>query len=207
MTPIENFNQNIIKVKENLSIYQIMSSSISKALDLTDILRMSLVFAISALDCYVHDLVVAKALWIIKNASTPPLRFDKLKTGYVLLFNVHTNGRVDRSYEAIESSLRKSLSWQSFQHPDKISEIIGSITDNDIWQELENNINEKGKEIRKRLELIAQRRDSIVHEADINPITRTSSPERYPIDYISVKQSVEFIEQIINKINSIVWSE
>ncbi len=54
---IDQFNINIETVKHLGVIYSAFENHLTPAVDLSDILRSEIVLAVSALDCFIHDLV------------------------------------------------------------------------------------------------------------------------------------------------------
>ena len=77
---IEQFRQNIQRVRNLGSIYQALSSQTTEALDLSDLLRSELVMAVSALDHFVHELV--------RLGMLEAYRGDRARTDALLRFQI-----------------------------------------------------------------------------------------------------------------------
>jgi len=68
------------------------------------------------------------------------------------------------------------LSYLSFQDPDKIAEGLALIwTDNHKWVKIAETMGLGHNETRTKLKLIVGRRNAIVHESDIDPVTNTKT--------------------------------
>ncbi|MBC8204409.1 MAG: hypothetical protein H8E87_02725, partial [FCB group bacterium] len=69
-TAYNQFKQHISYVRDLHSIYTAISQQITGAIDLSDILRAELVFAVSAFDFYIHEVVKTGLIEIYLNTRT-----------------------------------------------------------------------------------------------------------------------------------------
>ena len=84
-------------------------------------------------------------------------------------------------------------SYMSFQSPDKISQAFRLISPIDLWSELEIQLDNPKKDLKKQLSLIVDRRNKIVHEGDLSP----TFPRRpWTISTGDALQAREFIEHL-----------
>lgn len=72
---IEQFNINIETVKHLGAIHSIFTTQLTPAVDLSDILRSQIVLAVSALDCFIHDLVRIGMSEIFQGSENLPNSF------------------------------------------------------------------------------------------------------------------------------------
>lgn len=103
----------------------------------------------------------------------------------------------------LENQIISQHSWKSFQQSKKIEEALALVSDKKLWEEISRLLNVDSEELKKRLNLIVDRRNKIAHEADIAP----SSPgvvERWPIDEIMVEDILTFIQNIVTTIHKII---
>ena len=99
----------------------------------------------------------------------------------------------------VETAIRKSHSFLSFQHPDKLAEAIRLIHSDPIWPALENRIGVPAKDLKEHLKLIVDRRNKIAHEADIDP----SYPGlRWPITKHDTSVATDYLVSLVEAINS-----
>ncbi|WP_293155965.1 HEPN domain-containing protein [Okeania sp. SIO2C9] len=71
-----------------------------------------------------------------------------------------------------------------------------------MWQEVGNIMGRTDKDIKQELKIIIDRRNKIAHEADIDPTL--SLGNRWGIDEIMVGDAVDFIEEVVDSIHSII---
>lgn len=69
---LEQFRVSINRVRDMISLYRSLNSQATAVLDLSDILRASLVLAVSALDYYVHEVVTLGMLEIYHGQRPEP---------------------------------------------------------------------------------------------------------------------------------------
>lgn len=102
----------------------------------------------------------------------------------------------------LENEIRETLSYKSFQQPDKIADAIRLISDKKLWDEVGNLMGKSAKEIKQQLTAIVDRRNKIAHEADIDPSYGIGNCLN--IDEILVNDAVDFIEQLVETIHQIL---
>ncbi|BAZ28343.1 hypothetical protein NIES4074_07740 [Cylindrospermum sp. NIES-4074] len=105
----------------------------------------------------------------------------------------------------LEDEIRKSLSYKSFQEPDKIADAIRLISDKKLWDEVAIKISgniKQAQPIKQQLSFIVDRRNKIAHEADIDPSLGIGY--RWDIDELMVNDAVSFIEQVVESIHQIL---
>ncbi len=104
----------------------------------------------------------------------------------------------------LEDEIRQRHSYKSFQQPDSIADAIKLISDKKLWLEVASIIGRPKKDIKQELKIIIDRRNKIAHEADITLQQTLSLGNRLPIDEIMVGDPVNFIEQVVDSIHSIL---
>lgn len=195
---ISQFRLNINSVKNLHSLYLAFNQQ-NSTLDLSEILRAQIVLSVSALDCFVHDLIKLGTTEIYlgqrnfdsKTAIKP--NFDENKLIYLL-----TKSK-EEQINAIENYVRIVNVTKSFQTPVIIRENLLKIGIDNVWNKVSQKINIPQTEIESTLQLIIERRNKISHEADIDIQTNTKR-EINPEETIS---NVEFIEKICETISTI----
>jgi hypothetical protein len=60
-------------------------------------------------------------------------------------------------------------------------------------------------DVRTRLDVIVDRRNRIAHEGDIDPTMGIG--EKYPIDFPTVQQAVDFLDSLVHAIQSVAIAE
>ena len=185
--------------------------------ELKDILRAQIVYAVSAMDRYIHEIVKIGIINSYLGQKTPT---EKWKSTCIPLPKVQDIVNIEKRTDL--SSFQKTtliaqllnqivepiLKNMSFQHPDKIKDALSY-----IWEEphkmqsvttvinynlVGNNSNEKTKYLEQKLQLIVTRRNKIVHEADWDITTG----DRCAICKNEVDDIISFIEKFVMAIHS-----
>jgi len=206
---MDQFNRNIKAIKEMEALYDHLTDYLKLPNDLSDILRAQLVYAVSALDKLIHELVRIGMLqaFIDKRPKTRKFNsfsisletYDKIKQ-----LNQSTNSLPSETPEYFfEQEIIFKHRHRSFQDSDTISEALSLIwEEKQKWQKIALSFNTSDDHLKKQLKSIVSRRNQIVHEADIDLQTNS----RNSIDKEDVKEAVEFISKLGEKIFEAVTS-
>jgi hypothetical protein len=196
---IEQFRISISRVRDLIAVYNFVKAQTTSLLDLSDILRAALVLAVSALDYYVHEVVRIGMLEIHREQRPESSAFCRFQ---IALGSARQPLNVQQNTDSwLEDEIRERHGYKSFQQPDSIADAIRLISDKKLWEEVAVNMSRTAKDIKDELRLIVDRRNKIAHEADLDP---TYPGSRWSIDDISVKEAVEFIEQVVESIHNIL---
>lgn len=176
----EAFCRSIERARALCGIQSILSGSVSKALDTSDILRAAVVLCVSAFDFLIHDIFrVEVGIRYRKKHS-----IDRLK----IPFDVVVSGRpMDAS---IDEYVAEMNSYRSFIDPGKYAEAMGCFVSHP-WTRLAVALGQEERSLKERLRSIYQWRNRIVHEADIKPVL--AGVELWPIEHQDVLDAVEDI--------------
>ena len=199
--PISQMQHNMIMYDHFTNILHIPST------DVSDLLRYQLIYAVSAFDKLVHDLIIVGVQEIVVGKRKPTCKFlshpFKASTflSYISDRDKHSTFSPDETAEfLIRNEMMQKLSTLSFQAPDKLKDGLSYIWDESHKMQLiaddmiQSNSSKGEKEIilKQRLQLIIDRRNQIVHEGDINPMTN----EKREITKEMTVETVEFIEKL-----------
>jgi hypothetical protein len=189
----DQFRISISRVRDLIAVHNSVKAISTPALDLSDILRAALVLSVSALDYYVHEVVRLGMLEVYNGSRPEPPAFSR--------FQVYL-GSTRSLDNLLEDEIRQRHSYKSFQQPDNIAEAIRLISDKKLWEEVGNVMDRSAKDIKQELSIIVDRRNKIAHEADINPAYNLG--DRWEINEEDVNDAVDFIEQVVESIHSIL---
>ncbi|MCX6074099.1 MAG: HEPN domain-containing protein [Campylobacterales bacterium] len=205
----KEFDVQIQSCKELYAVYGHLKNNLSYPLDLSDLLRAQVVYAVSALDKLVHELVKKGMVEIFEGKRLKTTTFSNFGISLNTLIKIQEVGSiaVPQSIEETaiywferEISLKhKSL---SFQAPDKISEALSLIwLEEHKWQKIHFNIiiqpigslvTMTERDMKTYLKNIVARRNQIVHEADINIICNSKDT----MDEDEANNIVQFIDAL-----------
>jgi len=187
---IDQFCENLARARSLAGLAQSLSSLTTAAVDLSDILRASLVLAVSALDHFVHEFARLGMLEVHRG--------HRPTTDAYLSFRVPMSaareGMADTSRdEWLDQAIREAHSWLSFQHPDKIADAIRFVSNVRLWEQVASELGMTSRTVRAQLGAIIDRRNKIAHEADMDP---TNPGLRWPINEALVRDAIDFIEKM-----------
>ena len=195
---INQFRTNLLRVQSLSSIVDALESQTTQALDLSDILRAELVLGVSALDQFVHEAV--------RLGMLESYRGTRARTQAFLRFQVSLESALEgigggSGEQWLDDQIRLRNGYRSFQTPDSIADAVRLVSEVRLWDEVGQRMGVSSQDVRENLSLIADRRNKIAHEADINP---SPYEELWPIDRQTVTGAIDFIESIAECIYMII---
>ncbi|HBK96465.1 MAG TPA: hypothetical protein DD001_03620 [Microcoleaceae bacterium UBA10368] len=200
---IDQFRISIARVRHLIAVHNSLKAQASSVLDLSDMLRASLVLAVSALDYYIHEVVRIGMLEIHRGQRPEPPAFSGFQ---ISLGSARVGINAGQNIDSwLEDEIRQRHSYKSFQKPDNIAEAVRLICDKNLWEAVSINMGrlaKDAKDIKQQLSRIVDRRNKIAHEADIDPAY--SIGDRWPIDELLVNEAVDFLEQVVESIHKIL---
>jgi hypothetical protein len=202
---LKQFDVNVLSARQLGIIFLAFSDKVTEAICLDELLRAELVWAVSALDCYVHDVVRIGMTQAFDAGSGEPnayLNFG-VSLGFVkrLLTSVSEPDRL----ALFDQEIRRVHGFKTFQNADSISQALSLIGLKSIWDKVGNTLCMSSTDVRTRLDVIVDRRNRIAHEGDIDPTMGIG--EKYPIDFPTVQQAVDFLDSLVHAIQSVAIAE
>lgn len=197
---LDLFNRNIDVARQSGGIYDYLAKSMVGVISFDDLLRAQLVNSVSAFDKLIHDLVRVGMVEIYLGAreATPKYLAEPIS------IQVHKDlmaASVPPKEYIFEQAIIKKLKVVSYQEPSKVADGLSYIWgESQKWQKISAAMSDSEVNVKTMLKLIADRRNVIVHEADIDPITN----ERLGITKEECEDVTSFIQICGNKIAGLV---
>ncbi|MEN5235054.1 HEPN domain-containing protein [Sphingobacterium faecium] len=164
---------------------------------ISDILRSEIVYIVSALDKFLHDVVKVGILEIfnLQRQETPAFNNFSISISQMnSIMNPLTNQNPNAILEEIVITNHRHL---SFQDPDKIAQALSLIwLETHKWQKIAIKLGMTEMALKVELKNIVIRRNQIVHEGDIDLF----SNDIQDINENDVLKSVNFINSLVNAI-------
>jgi len=186
---LDQFNENMKRARELVALGEHLDTLTTSAIDISDILRASLVLGVSALDHFVHEFVRLGMLDVhrgIRQATDAHLAFRiPLSHARVALANVN-------EHDWLDQAVREAHGWQSFQHPDKIADALRLVSGISLWEAIGAELGTTSKGVKAQLAAIVDRRNKIAHEADLDA---TNPGTRWPINAGLVRDALHFVDR------------
>lgn len=187
------FKQNTVYARDLIATAMAISAQVTSAINTDDLLRAALVQGVSAFDHFVHEEVRARMIATQLGMHPRAAGFDRFR---VSLSSVQTAlGTGGTAW--LESEIREQHGYLSFQQPDKVADAFRLITNIKLWDAVAVRMGKNAADVKRQLKLIVDRRNKIAHEADTDV---TPPRTRYPISDVMVRDSLDFLENIVDAI-------
>ena len=163
--------QNVTRAAELGALYDHLVNNVAIPNAFDDLLRSQLVYAVSAFDKLVHDLVRIGMVQAFAGARRPTEKYlnEGIQLRHLALLSPVS---IPPPAVAFEQIVREKLSTLSFQDPNKLADGLSFIwPETQKWHVLAGALGMSDDDARTTLRLIATRRNAIVHEADLDPVT------------------------------------
>ena len=195
---IEQFRKNVDRVRAIGGLYEALEQLTTPVVDTTDLLRTQIVMIVSALDHYIHEITRIGMLEIYDGVRSPTNAFLRFQVA----LDAALSGFTEQGGSTwLETEIREKHGYQVFQQPDKIADAVRLFSSCELWPSVASQLGLTTQEVKDELRLIVDRRNKIVHEADLDP----SYPGiRWPIAPSDSARAVDFIQSVCEAIHSVV---
>ena len=176
----------------------------------SELLRSSVVAAVSALDRYVHDLVVHHSWKLLSRSEAQiPTELKKIAISVTSVKAALTRLRSDRNArpgglvkQAIQERLHRDF---TFQKPDDILKASKMLGIRDFWDNVASEMPgpPSKADVISKLRDISSRRNQIVHEADLVRKTKAKEITLRDISRTDAERWVSWINDFVRAIDSV----
>ena len=152
-------------------LYTFLNAHVAAPVSYDDLLRSRFVYAVSAFDKLIHDLVRIgmNEIFSGKRPATPKYLAEPIPLSFVLQLTSNLGTPPEVVFEQIVTTKLRTL---TFQDPEKVSDGLSYIwNEAHKWKRIAGEMGKQENAVRTQLKLIVSRRNAIVHEADTDPIT------------------------------------
>jgi hypothetical protein len=165
------FHKNIRQATELGVLYDLLNSTVAIPEQFDDLLRSQIVNAVSAFDKLMHDLIRIGMVRIFENQRPSTSKYLSESVAIQHLPAL-APGTVPPPPVRFEEIVREKLSTLSFQDPSKITDGLSYIwNESQKWHQIALGLGMIDADARRKQKLIVTRRNAIVHEADLDPVT------------------------------------
>lgn len=170
------FNQSIFESKQNSILHDYLTTQVRVPAPFDDLLRGQLVIVVAAFDKLLHDIIrigMCQTFSGIRPA-TPMYHSESIS---IQLHSEIVTATVPPKEHVFERAIMTKLGHLSFQHPDKVSKGLSLIwTEKHKWDKIGEKMGFTGHFASTQMKIISVRRNAIVHESDIDPLTNLKNP-------------------------------
>jgi hypothetical protein len=158
------------------ALHAYLSQAVKVPCDFDDLLRSQLVYAVSAFDKLMHDLIRIGMVATFAGHRVPTNRYHAEPITIQFYVTLMAATLPPQEY-LFEQEIVRKLGRLSFQDPDKVAEGLSLIWDEPYkWAKIAGAMGWRTDDARTKLKLIVGRRNAIVHESDMHPLTNAKTP-------------------------------
>jgi hypothetical protein len=195
---LDRFHENLNRAQSLAALAQSLGNLTTPAVDLSDLLRASLVHAVSALDHYLHELVRIGMLEVHRGLR--PMTDAHL--AFKVPLSATRSALADPAQDQwLEQAILDTHSWQSFQQPERIADALRLISSVKLWEAVALELRVAQRDVKAQLSLLVDRRNKIAHEADMDP---TNPGHRWPISSVLVQEALDFVDKLAGAIFKVI---
>lgn len=197
---IQEFLKSLEDSSQLCSLYSHCVEELKLPGEYSDLLRMSVTYCMSSLDKLIHDLVVFGMVEIYAGRRPPTSKY--LNESISVQGHLELNSATVPPAEIVFSGIvKQKISHLSFLDPNKLVDALSLIwTETHKWQAISNAMGRDQSLVVTELRNIYKRRNSIVHEADIDPSTNG----KMPIELTDAERIERFIKDLGVTIHSLI---
>lgn len=192
-TEFKLFQSHLDQARQMVATSAVLEATLTRAIDVSDLLRSALVQCVSAFDHFIHEEVRVRMHAVHAGpVANWPAAFSRFSVSLATV-----DAALHGTTGWLDQEIREQHGYLSFQHPDKIAGAFKLVSSTPLWPAVAADLGADPATVRRRLQLIVDRRNKIAHEADFDPTPPTS---RYPISRPLVDDSLEFLESVASSI-------
>ena len=170
------FHRNLALARDLSGLHELLSNIVTVPKTFDDLLRSQLVYAVSAFDKFMHDLVRIGMIEIFMGSRVGTSKYDAEPISMQAHAEI-VNATIPPKEHFFEQALVRKFKTVSFQDPVKVADGLSYIwNESQKWQKIALSMGMTDGTVRTQLKLIVDRRNAIVHEADIDPLTGAKNP-------------------------------
>lgn len=170
------FDSSMDEARHLTSLYDHLSRQITVPYPFQDLLRAQVVYAVGAFDKLLHDIIRIGMRECFLGIRTPTSKY-LAETISLEFHSTLLSASIPPRELLFEREVVKKLGWQSFQQPAAVADGLSLVwPDNKKWEKIAVAISSDQQKVTTKLKLIATRRNAIVHESDMDPLTNAKTP-------------------------------
>ncbi|MEH1907146.1 HEPN domain-containing protein [Nostoc sp.] len=188
--------------KNQTSLYEYLETSIKSPFSFDDLLRFQIVYSVSAFDKLIHDVIRIGMIEIFTGRRQPTPKYLAESISISTYHELIPATFPPKEY-IFEQAIVKKLKIISYQEPEKVADGLSYIwNEKQKWQQIAIKMGIDDKVAKTTLKLIVDRRNSIVHEADID----LSIGKKYSINKIECQSITNFLFKCGEEIVGLVFN-
>jgi hypothetical protein len=170
------FNKSVEEAKQHSVLYDYLVSQVRVPAPFDDLLRGQIVVTVAAFDKLMHDLIRIGMCQTFSGTRSGTAKYHNESIS-IQLHSALVSATVPPKELLFEGAIVAKLGHLSFQHPDKIADGLSLIwPETQKWEKIGTAMGQTGHFASTQMKLIATRRNAIVHESDMDPLSNLKTP-------------------------------
>ncbi|EOL8944044.1 HEPN domain-containing protein [Cronobacter dublinensis] len=195
-----SFNKNLGEARALTGLHEFLSGKVGGPISYDDLLRAQFVYSVSAFDKFMHDIILIGMVDTFNGIRTPTDKYLNESIS-ISVMNQMVPGSLPPPHMVFKDAVFSKLKIISFQDPKKIADGLAYIwNESHKWVKISQAMGVTDSGLRIQLRLIADRRNAIVHESDIDPVTLSKND----IDIIQTRETTDFLQSCGTAIYNLV---
>jgi hypothetical protein len=193
---LAQFKIDIARANDLVGFGQSLGKIMHGRVDESDMYRSGLVQGVSALDSYVHGVVLDRAVNFIMGRliiTIPPAKAGLHLGAVQALLDASSPADLE---SLARGSIAQRLSKETYQKPDDIAQALAMVGVPRIWS---TSFSRSAGRVKQSLSLTVQRRNQIVHQCDVDPLFPGTV---VPLSHTDALNAIKEIENIVISIDS-----
>lgn len=194
------FRHNIAGIRELATLHDYLLNQVKLPMTFDDLLRFQIVYSVSAFDKLIHDLIRIGMveMFVGKRPATGKYLSERISLSAYRTISGATFPPREYYFEQEIISKLRTIAYQS---PENIADGLSYIWDEKHkWQKIASAMTMDEDGVKTKLKLIVDRRNKIVHEADVD----IASGGKFTISKADCEATVPFIEKCAEEIVKLV---
>lgn len=198
----KSFDDAIIRIRNIHELYTHLTFGLHFPEEsVADILRSEIVYAVSAFDKLIHDIVKQGILEIFNSLRPTTNTYHNFPICMKQMHSILNPDPTSNASAILEKIIITKHKFCAFQDPEKITPALSLIWQEEHkWQKIAARLSVSENDLKTELKNIVIRRNQIVHEGDLDAFTRGLQK----IEESDVVRIVDFIEKLGDTIFTLV---
>jgi hypothetical protein len=208
MKPLALFQDAWDRCAHLTAIHAYLAQHAAPALRCEEVLRAESAARVSALDLYVHEVVAQGMVSIFDGIRPATPQYLRHRLSTEALNRIRKAASPQQATAFFDLEVREQIGRDTYQFPEDVAEGIRLVSTIELWNSVVVHLgatpqqkDTHSKQLKLDLTLAVRRRNSIVHEADLQP---TSPRVTWPISQADVAAVTSLVEKIVSAIDAVL---